>query len=149
MTDTLDRPEAVPMSALEYGLADPREVGALTGLELLQAFVGKRLPAPPIAGTMHQWISEVEEGSITFLGDPDPRYLNPMGLIHGGWTMALIDSSLGCAVQTTLARGESFVSLGTEVKFIRPVLVDTGQVRCRAEVQSRGKAHRHRTGLRP
>lgn len=131
---------AVPMPELTFGLADPAQAAQMTGLEQMQAIVAQRFPAPPIVEVMQQWIHELGEGHITFLGDPHPRYLNPLGLIHGGWAMTLLDSALGCAVQTTLARGETYASLGTEVKFIRPILPDTGQVRCLAEVQSRGRS---------
>lgn len=131
--------QAVPMPELTFGLANPAEAMRMSGLEQMQAIVARHQPAPPIAGTMQQWIHELAEGRVTFLGDPDPRYLNPMGLIHGGWAMTLLDSTLGCAVQTVLAPGETYVSLGTEVKFIRPILADTGQVRCEAELQSRGR----------
>ncbi|GAA6202542.1 PaaI family thioesterase [Aquicoccus sp. SU-CL01552] len=49
-------------------------------------------------------------------------------------------------MQTTLARGETYASLGTEIKFIRPILPDTGQVRCLAKVQSRGRSTATATG---
>ncbi|MFT6456574.1 PaaI family thioesterase [Pseudophaeobacter arcticus] len=130
----------VPMPELQFGLADPAVAATMTGLEQMQAIVAGRLPAPPIVETTSQWIHELAPGRITFLGDPHPRFLNPMGLIHGGWSMTLLDSALGCAVQSTLERGETYVSRGTEVKFIRPVLAQTGQVRCIAEVHSRGRS---------
>lgn len=128
---------AIPMPELSFGMADPVAAMQMTGREQLEAIVAGRLPAPPIVNTMQQWINEIDEGRIVFLADPHPRYLNPMGLIHGGWTMTLLDSALGCAVQTVLSAGESFVSLGTEVKFIRPIRTDTGQLRCEAQVNSR------------
>ncbi|GHG97163.1 PaaI family thioesterase [Pseudodonghicola xiamenensis] len=130
---------AVPMPELAFGLADPRVAATMTGLEQMRAIVERRFPAPPIVEVMQQWIHEMGEGHVTFLGDPHARYLNPMGLIHGGWAMTLLDSALGCAVQTVLARGETYASLGTEVKFLRPILAETGQVRCRAEVENRGR----------
>lgn len=131
---------AVPMPELAFGLADPAQAMQMTGLEQMQAIVAQHFPAPPIVEVMQQWIHELGEGHITFLGDPHSRYLNPLGMIHGGWAMTLLDSALGCAVQSTLARGETYASLGTEVKFIRPIMPDTGQVRCFAEVQSRGRS---------
>lgn len=130
----------LPMPDLNFGLADPAQALAMTGFEQIQAIIARQLPAPPIVETMSQWIHDLAPGRITFLGNPHLRFLNPMGLIHGGWAMTLLDSALGCAVQTTLERGETYASMGTEVKFIRPILADTGQVRCMAEVQSRGRA---------
>ncbi|MFY2822714.1 PaaI family thioesterase [Ruegeria sp. MALMAid1280] len=133
-----DKYNMVPMPDLTFGLADPRKAAEMTGLEKMQAIVRQDFPAPPIVEVTQQWIHEVGEGHVTFLGNPDPRYLNPMRLIHGGWTMTLLDSALGCAIQTVLKRGETFATLGTEVKFLRPILPSTGQVRCRAEIESRG-----------
>lgn len=132
--------DAVPMPELELGLVDPETAALLTGLDLMRAVAAQDLPAPPMAGTMQQWIHELEKGRAVFLGEPHARYLNPMGLVHGGWAMTLLDSALGCAVHTTLGPGDSYVSLGTEVKFVRPILADTGQVRCIGEVQSRGRS---------
>jgi uncharacterized protein (TIGR00369 family) len=65
--------------------------------------------------------------------------LNPAGIVHGGWAMTLLDSALGCAVHTTLEKGEVFVSLDTSVRFIRAITPDTGQVRCIGRIQSRGR----------
>ena len=72
-------------------------------------------------------------------GDAAEEYLNPMGMVHGGWTMALLDSALLCAVQTVRSAGDSYTSMGTEMKFIRPVLPTAGQLRGRAEVVTRGQ----------
>ena len=35
---------------------------------------------------------------------PGERHLNPLGSVHGGWAATLLDSALGCAVQTLLDR---------------------------------------------
>src|SRR3546814_13839073 len=60
-----------------------------------------------------------------------------MGIIHGGWMMTFLDSVLGFAVQTVLEAGETYVSLSTEVKFVRPLLAGGGQVRAIGELVSR------------
>ena len=43
------------------------------------------------------WIVEVGEGFAAFEGEPGGHILNPMGTVHGGWTMTLIDSVTACA----------------------------------------------------
>jgi uncharacterized protein (TIGR00369 family) len=52
--------------------------------------------------------------------------------------MTLLDSALGCAVQTTLAQGEGYTSLETSVNFVRPITLETGRVRCEASILHRG-----------
>ncbi len=142
-TETSAKPapafESEPFLDIPFGLAKPEEVLPLTGIEQLSALMKGALPAPTMAQTLRQWISAIEPGRAEFRGDPSDAYLNPMGLVHGGWTMALLDSALGCAVQTRLDAGQTFISLGTEVKFIRPITPRTGQVRSVASVVTRGR----------
>jgi uncharacterized protein (TIGR00369 family) len=64
---------------------------------------------------------------------------NPIGVVHGGFAMTLLDSALGCAVHTTLARRERYTSLETKVNFVRPITMGTGRVRCEATVVHRGR----------
>lgn len=117
------------MPDVPFGITRPEQVVGLSGLDAMRAILTGALPAPPMAQTMQQWIVVAEKGHVEFRGNPSKEYLNPMGFIHGGWTMALLDSAMGCAVQTILDAGEMYVSLGTEVKFLRPITVKTGQVR--------------------
>ena len=142
LTKTAEMPAAFEvrqMPDIPFGIARPEQVMALTGLQQLQNLIAGELPAPPMARTMRQWISELDEGMAEFRGEPSEAYLNPMGLVHGGWTMSLLDSALGCSVQTVLAPGETYSSLGTEVKFVRPIFSTTGQVRAAAHVVTRGR----------
>ncbi len=117
------------MPDVPFGIAAPEQVIGLSGLEAIRAISTSDLPAPPMARTLQQWIEVADKGRSEFRGNPSEEYLNPMGLVHGGWTMALLDSAMGCAVQTILSAGEMYVSLGTEVKFLRPITAKTGQVR--------------------
>jgi uncharacterized protein (TIGR00369 family) len=52
--------------------------------------------------------------------------------------MTLLDSAMGCAVQTTLPQGEGYTSLETSVNFVRPITMETGRVRCEGKVIHRG-----------
>ncbi len=125
-----------------YGWEDPRalrDAGAgLSGLDYLKAVFERRLPPPPIAMTLDFTGAEVEEGRAVFVGQPAEFHYNPIGVVHGGYAMTLLDSAMGCAVQSTLAAGEGYTSLETSVNFVRAITVDTGRVRCEATVLHRG-----------
>ena len=131
--------DAEPIPEYTVGTADPRSIMTLTGREQMVAIMENRAPAPSMARAMTQWISRVGEGEVEFRGEPSADVLNPGGIVHGGWAMALLDSALGCAVHTTLEKGEFFVSLDTSVRFVRAITPETGQVRCVGRVQSRGR----------
>ena len=111
----------------------------MSGLEYIRAIFEGRLPPPPIAVTMGFTGSEAEEGRVVFRGEPGEHLYNPIGVVHGGFAMTLLDSALGCAVQTTLARGDWYTTLETKVNFVRPVTTDTGPVRCEGTIISRGR----------
>src|SRR3546814_731684 len=120
-----------------YGLADPATIKGLDGFEQLLEIQEGNVPAPPMARTMNFVLGQIERGRVDLRGEPGVDHLNPMGIIHGGWMMTFLDSVLGFAVQTVLEAGETYVSLSTEVKFVRPLLAGGGQVRAIGELVSR------------
>ena len=109
-----------------------------TGLELLREVFEGRLPPPPIGGTMGFTGVEVEEGRAVFVGEPGEYLYNPIGVVHGGWAMTLLDSAMGCAVHTTMRVGERYTTIELKTNFVRPITVDTGRVRCEGLVIHRG-----------
>ncbi len=81
-----------PMAALEGG-------AGMTGLEFMRAIFDGKLPSPPITATMGFTGGTVTEGKATFLGQAGEHLYNPIGVVHGGFAMTLLDSAMGCAVQ--------------------------------------------------
>jgi uncharacterized protein (TIGR00369 family) len=125
-----------------YTWTDPaalRDAGSsMSGLEFIKAIFDGKLPPPPIAATMDFTGAEVEEGRVVFAGEAGEFLYNPIGVVHGGYAMTLLDSAMGCAVQTMLAQGEGYTSLETSVNFVRPITNETGRVRCEATILHRG-----------
>lgn len=70
----------------------------------------------------------VEHGTVAFACDADERFANPMGTVHGGIIATLLDSALGSAVQTVLPDGAAYTTLSLEVKYLRAVPVDAGEL---------------------
>ncbi|HVS50202.1 MAG TPA: PaaI family thioesterase [Candidatus Dormibacteraeota bacterium] len=125
-----------------YTWEDPmalRDAGAaMSGLDYLKAVFNRSLPPPPIAATMDFTGAEVEQGRAVFVGQPAEFLYNPIGVVHGGFAMTILDSAMGCAVHSTLAAGEGYTSLETSVNFVRPITLDTGRLRCEGTVIHRG-----------
>jgi uncharacterized protein (TIGR00369 family) len=131
--------DEVPRPEINAGPADLGALVSMSGLDIMRATMVGDIPAPTIAETMNFWIHRADEGEAEFRGEPTTAHMNPLNIVHGGWAMALLDSVLGCAVHTTCAPGEGFVSMDTSVKFVRPMMPGTGQVRAIATVQTRGR----------
>ncbi len=121
---------------------DPSIVPAATagrsGLEVLRDIAAGKLPPPPITSTLGFRGVSFEEGKAVFEGEPDESVYNPIGVVHGGYAMTLLDSAMGCAVQSTLKAGERYTTLEVKTNFVRPITIDTGRVRCEGTIVYRG-----------
>src|SRR3954463_2653783 len=84
-------------------------------------------------------MTEVGDGFAAFEGETGQHLLNPLGTVHGGWALTLIDSVTGCAGLSLLPPGESFTTIETKGNFSRPIFPETGRVRAEGTVISRGR----------
>lgn len=110
----------------------------MTGLEYLQRrILDERIS--PMAQTMSMRLIAVSDGSATFEAHPHERFYNPGGRVHGGYCATLIDSALGCAVQTKLAAGVDYGTIELKVNYVRKLTAETGRVTCDAKVLHAGR----------
>jgi len=112
---------------------------AMPGLEALRALVAGEVPPPPIAQTLGFELVEVEPGWATFAVEPAEFHYNPIGVVHGGLALTLLDSAMGCALQSLLEAGVAYTTLETKVNFVRPLTLSTGRVRCTGSVVHPGR----------
>lgn len=91
----------------------------LSGLELLRRIRDRELPPPPIAVLLGFDLTEIEEGRAVMRLRSGEHLYNPLGTVHGGALATLLDSVMGCAVQSTLPPGRGFTTLEIKVNYIR------------------------------
>jgi uncharacterized protein (TIGR00369 family) len=106
----------------------------MSGLEHLEAIRDGEIPPPPMAELMGFDLVEVGRGRATFAVEPGEKHYNPIGVVHGGLAATLLDSAMGCAVQSTLDAGVGYTTLDLNTTFLRPMTSDTGRVVCEAVV---------------
>ena len=92
-----------------------------TILELAQAMVRGDVPPPPIGRLLGFVLRVAEPGRAVFEMEPDERFHNPMGTLHGGVYCDLADAAMGFAYASTLAEGETFTTVELKINFFRPV----------------------------
>jgi uncharacterized protein (TIGR00369 family) len=121
------------MRSLSVSWQDPQalaEAGrAMSGIEFLRAIRDGRLPAPPIAELLDFRLVEVEPGHAVFECLPGEQHYNPIGVVHGGLAMTLLDSAMGCAVQTHMPAGGGYTTLEAKTNLVRVVTAKTGTLR--------------------
>ena len=106
----------------------------ISGIAYLKALQSGEFPPPPIAVLIGMWITEVSEGRVVFAAEPAEYHYNPLGTVHGGVMATLLDSALGCAVQSMLPAGTSYTTLELKVNYLRPVTAKTGTLYCEGKI---------------
>lgn len=109
------------------------------GLEQLAAIRDGTAPPAPIQEVLGFELVEVAEGRVAFSYRPDARHRNPLGTVHGGVAMTLLDSAAGAAVHTTLRDGAGYTTLETKVNLVRTILPDTEPLLAEGRVVHRGR----------
>jgi len=61
--------------------------------------------------------------------DPYERHYNPIGVVHGGLAMTLLDSAMGCAVQTQVPASATYATLEAKTNLTRAITASTGKLR--------------------
>jgi uncharacterized protein (TIGR00369 family) len=115
------------------------QLGRRSGLDMLRAMAAGELPAPPVMDLLGVERLEVDEGRVAVAMTPQEFHYNPLGTVHGGILATLLDTAAGCAVHSTLPAGIGYTSLDLASRFLRPVTVASGVLRCEGTVLSRGR----------
>jgi len=117
-----------------YSWEDPLalhgQMARRSGLEVMQMMAAGELPPPPIAETLGFRLVEAAPGRAVFECEPAEYHYNPIGIVHAGLAMTLMDSAMGLAFVTTIEAGVGWTTLELKANFTRPLTVDTGSVRC-------------------
>jgi uncharacterized protein (TIGR00369 family) len=127
----------------EIHWADPLQLASagrsMAGIDFLRAIRDGKLPHPPICAALDYRLAEVEPGQAVFEIAPGERHYNPIGVVHGGIAMTLLDSAMGCAVQTKMAAGGGYTTLEAKTNLVRPITSETGRLRAVGKVVHLGK----------
>lgn len=104
-------------------------MSTLSGLDYMRAIASGEIEQPPMAKLLGFGVIEVDEGRAVFTADPGEQHYNPIGVVHGGLAMTLLDSAMTCAVQTRAAAGSGYTTVEAKTNFIRPITATTGAIR--------------------
>jgi uncharacterized protein (TIGR00369 family) len=132
----------------------------LSGLEYFRKMMAGELPPPAMLELFGIRLVEADKGRVVFTAVADERFYNGTGVAHGGFAATLLDTALGCAINSTMPVGKRFTTLELKVNLTRPLTKEVGLLRCEALVvhvggrtatsegrivDSRGKLYAHGT----
>jgi uncharacterized protein (TIGR00369 family) len=127
------------ISGRTYGIVTADEQKEMTGLEFVQGLADGTLPLNAMASTLGYDITEAESGRVVVTAEPKAIHLNPAGTVHGGLAATMLDSCMGLAIHSTLAKGVGSTTLEFKISFVRPITPETGLIKAEGTVISRGR----------
>jgi uncharacterized protein (TIGR00369 family) len=112
----------------------PEIRGGLSGLEYFKKMIAGEAEPPPMLALLGIRLVEAEEGRVVFAATVEDKHYNGMGVAHGGFAATMLDSSLGCCINTLMPPGKRFTTLELKINLTRPLTKDVGPIRCEATV---------------
>ena len=117
-------------------LAQTRRV--MSGLEYMRKLANGEIESSPLARLLKIRRVEGDQGRVVVTGEPSPEFENGLRIAHGGFAAALLDTALGCAVNSVMPAGKIFTTLEMKINFTRAVTRETGTLTCTAHVVHAG-----------
>ncbi|HZP48043.1 MAG TPA: PaaI family thioesterase [Vicinamibacterales bacterium] len=118
-------------------LVDARR--SLSGIEYFTRMLAGEYQPPAMLQLLGIRLLEAEVGRVVFATTVDERFYNGTGVAHGGFAATLLDTALGCAINTTTPPGKRFTTLELKVNLTRPLTTAAGEVRCEGVAVHVGK----------
>jgi len=111
---------------------------AVSGLEYFREMAAGRVAVPPMIALLNLRLTEVDKGRVVFVGTATEQFYNGLGVAHGGYAATVLDSALGCAINSMQPAGRIFTTLELKINYTRPLTREAGEIRCEATVLHSG-----------
>jgi uncharacterized protein (TIGR00369 family) len=82
----------------------------------------------------------VQEGKVTFEFEPREFHYNPIGSVHGGVISTVLDTVMGCALQSKLPKGVAYTTLELKINFLKAVTYKSGKMKAEGRLIHLGKS---------
>jgi uncharacterized protein (TIGR00369 family) len=106
----------------------------LSGVDYFRKMLSGEVSRPPMLDLFDIRLVEVEPGRVVFTATTEERFYNGTGVAHGGFAATLLDTALGCAINSTMPAGRRFTTLELKINLTRPLTTGAGLLRCEASV---------------
>jgi len=110
----------------------------MTGLEYMRRVAAGEVEAGPFSRLLGMRLTEVEEGRVVVTVELQPEHENGIGIAHGGLAATLLDTALGCAVNSVMPAGKIFTTLEMKINYVRAIRRGVGTISCTGTVVHAG-----------
>lgn len=128
---------------IKHEWANPLEMATkaktMSGFDFLNGILNGELPAAPIAETLGFHPLSLEKGKAVFEFEPKEFHYNPIGSVHGGVITTVLDTAMGCSLQSALPQGVAYTTLELKVNFLKAVTINDGKMKSTGKIIHLGK----------
>jgi uncharacterized protein (TIGR00369 family) len=111
----------------------------MPGVDQLQLFIERKLPAPPLTHLSGLVVDEAAEGTSTWSIPASPWWQTAAGVFAGGTLGFVADAALAGAVFTTLPKGIGLLSSDLSINFLAPASPSSERLVARGTVIHTGR----------
>lgn len=109
------------------------------GIDWLRRIISGEIPGVPIGRVLGFRVVEAEPGRAVVIGTPNIEAYNVLGSMHGGWAASIVDTAMALATLSTLDEKQAYTTLDIRVNYLRPITLDTGEVKATGTVLQSGR----------
>lgn len=112
---------------------------SMSGFDFLNSILNKETPPAPVAETLDFHPLSLEPGKVVFGYEPKEYHYNPIGTVHGGVISTILDTAMGCALQSKLLQGSAYTTLELKVNFLKAVTSECGKLKAEGRIIHMGR----------
>jgi uncharacterized protein (TIGR00369 family) len=110
----------------------------MSGLEYMRKVMAGEIESGPMVRLLNIRIAEADPGHVVVTGVPAEEFENGLRIAHGGFAATLLDTALGCAVNSVMPAGKVFTTLEMKINYTRAIIRGTGMLTCSATIVHAG-----------
>ena len=110
----------------------------MSGLDYMRKVMAGEIESGAMLRLLRIRVTEVEEGRVVVTGQPAEEVENGLRIAHGGFAATLLDTALGCAVNSIMPAGKVFTTLEMKINYTRAITRKTGPLTCAATIVHAG-----------
>lgn len=103
---------------------------AMSGLEYIRGVAAGEIEPAPMTKLLGIRFTEVEPGRCVVTAEPREDFENGLAIAHGGFAAAILDTALGCAVNSVVPAGKAFTTLEMKINYTRAITRRSGLLTC-------------------
>ncbi len=110
----------------------------MSGLDYMRKVMSGEIESGPMLRLLKIRLTEVEPGRVVVTGETAEEHENGLRIAHGGFAATLLDTALGCAVNSVMPAGKVFTTLEMKINYTRAIVRGTGTLSCTASIVHAG-----------